>query len=380
MNKDPRVFLGKNYSNLPPLDLTVVQREAWQWFLNEGIAQALAEISPIEDFTGKNWVLRFEEHSFGKPSRTPALARVKGLTHDAPLKVKTTLTNKQTGKEVKQEVFLGDIPQMTTEGTFIINGIERAVVNQIVRSPGVFFTGDIDPVTGRMLYMAEIRPIRGSWLEFFVSRNDVISVRIDRRRKFPVTTLIRALGVSSDEEIINAFSAVEKKERSFITATIEKDSTKTREEAFAEIYRKMRPGEPVILDNAKDLIYNMFFNHRRYDFGKVGRYKINKRLKLSFPNEETNWVLRPEDVIATITYLIQLQNGEGKTDDIDHLANRRVRRVGELVAHTAFRIGLLRLERAIKEKMSLISFEEEVRPINLINARPVISAINEFFR
>ena len=375
-----RVFLGKKFPNLPPLDLTAVQKESWINFLNEGIKEAIEEIAQIDDFTGKNWLLELGENKFSQPKLTPTEAKRKGLTYEASLSIQASLTNKQTGKKITQEVFLGEIPQMTTEGTFIVNGIERVVVNQIVRSPGVFFTGDIDPVTGRMLYMAEIRPIRGSWLEFFVSRNDVISVRIDRRRKFPVTTLIRALGVASDEEIINAFAAVEKKERSFIATTIEKDATKTREEAFAEIYRKMRPGEPVIIENAKDLIYNMFFNHRRYDLGKVGRYKINKRLKLSFPNEEANWVLRPEDVIATIAYLIQLQNGEGKTDDIDHLANRRVRRVGELVANTAFRVGLLRLERAIKEKMSLISFEEEIRPINLVNARPVISAINEFFR
>ncbi len=376
---NPRVFLGKKFPNLPPLDLTAVQKESWQNFLNEGIKEAIEEIAQIDDFTGKNWLLELDEHKFSQPELTPTEAKRKGLTYESSLSIKASLTNKQTGKKITQEVFLGEIPQMTTEGTFIVNGIERVVVNQIVRSPGVFFTGDIDPVTGRMLYMAEIRPIRGSWLEFFVSRNDVISVRIDRRRKFPVTTLIRALGVPSDEEIINAFAVVEKKERSFITATLEKDPTKTREEAFAEIYRKMRPGEPVIVENAKDLIYNMFFNHRRYDFGKIGRYKINKRLKLSIPNEKVNWVLRPEDVIATITYLIQLQNGEGRTDDIDHLANRRVRRVGELVA-TAFRVGLLRLERAIKEKMSLISAEEEVKPINLINARPVISVINEFFR
>lgn len=376
----PRIYLGKEFPNLPQLDLTAVQKESWQRFLNEGINEAIAEISSIEDFTGKNWLLELGEHEIIPSSLTPSGAKRKGLTYQGSLSIKATLTNKQTGKKVTQEVFLGEIPQMTTEGTFIINGIERVVVNQIVRSPGGFFTGDIDPVTGRMLYMAEIRPNRGSWLEFFVSRSDIISVRIDRRRKFPVTTFLRAIGVSADEELLQAFSQVEKKERSFIAATIEKDPTRTREEALAEIYRKMRPGEPVVLENAKDLIYNMFFNLRRYDLGKVGRYKINKRLNLSLPNTQENWVLRPEDVIATIAYLISLQNGEGRVDDIDHLANRRVRRVGELVCQTAFRVGLLRLERAIKEKMSLISVEEEIRPVNLINARPVISAINEFFR
>ena len=373
----PRIFWGKTYPNLPLLDLTEVQRESWQWFLQEGITQALTEISPIEDFTGKNWVLEFGKYSFGKPSRTPAEARIKGLTYDAPLRIQATLTNKQTGKKITQEVFLGDIPQMTAESTFVINGIDRAVVSQLVRSPGVYFTGEVDPITGRMLYMAEIRPVRGSWLEFFVNRNDVISVRIDRRRKFSVTTLFRALGISSDEEIISHFS---KKEQSFVIATLERDPCKTREEALIELYRKMRPGEPAILENAQELVFNMFFNPRRYDLGRVGRYKLNKRLKLSLPNTPENWVLKPEDVSATTSYLINLQQGEGRTDDIDHLANRRVRRVGELVYQAALRPGLLRLERTIREKMSLVGTEEQVNPIMLVNARPVISSVNEFYR
>ncbi|MFZ5365702.1 MAG: DNA-directed RNA polymerase subunit beta [Patescibacteria group bacterium] len=376
----PRLFWGKTYPNLPLLDLSYVQRESWQWFLEEGIAQVLAEISPIEDFTGKNWILEFGKHSFGKPSRTPSEARIKGLTYDVPLKVQATLINKQTGKKTTQEVFLGDIPQMTTESTFVINGIDRAVVNQIVRSPGVYFTGDIDPVTGRMLYMAEIRPIRGSWLEFFVNRNDVISVRIDRKRKFAVTTLLRAIGIGSDEEILSRFAKKEQPFGAFITATLERDPSKTREEALIELYRKMRPGEPAILENAQELIFNMFFNPRRYDLGRVGRYKLNKRLGLSIPNTQENWVLKPEDVLATTSYLMSLQSGEGWTDDIDHLANRRVKRVGELVCQAAFRPGLLRLERAVREKMSLVGTEEQVTPMMLVNARPIISSINEFYR
>ncbi|MDP3998519.1 MAG: DNA-directed RNA polymerase subunit beta [bacterium] len=375
-----RVFLGKKYENLPVLDLTVVQRESWKWFLEEGIKEGLVEISPIDDFTGKNWTLSLGEHSFGKPSRTPSQARVKGLTYDAPLKVRATLTNKQTGKEVIQEVFLGDIPQMTAEGTFIVNGIERAVVSQIVRAPGVFFTGKIDPVTGRMLYMAEIRPTRGAWLEFFVNRNDVVSVRIDRRRKYPVTTFLRAIGVPTDEDLLKVFSNLDDEGKDYIISTIEKDPTKSREEALIELYRRMRPGEPAVLENAQEMIANLFFNPRRYDLGKVGRYKINKRLKLDLDNTPESWVLKKEDVVATVAYLIALQKGQGRTDDIDNLANRRVRRVGELVAQIALRTGLLRLERTVKEKMSLVSTEEMVKPIALVNARPIISALNEFFR
>ncbi|PIU03259.1 DNA-directed RNA polymerase subunit beta [Candidatus Shapirobacteria bacterium CG08_land_8_20_14_0_20_39_18] len=378
--RSPRINWGKEYTNLPELDLTSVQRQSWQWFLDEGITQAITEVSPIEDFTGKNWLLEFGKFSFDKPQLTSQEAKNKGLTFDIPLKVEATLINKQTGKKITQEVFFGDIPQMSPEGTFVVNGIERAVVNQIVRSPGAFFTGDVDPVTGRMLYMGEIRPNRGSWLEFFVTRNDIISVRIDRRRKFAATTLLRAFGFGSDDQIFSLFSKVEKKDRPFIANTIERDPTKSREEAILEIYRKMRPGEPVVLEHAQELIFNMFLDGRRYDLGKVGRYKINKRLGLTLSNTPENWILRPEDLIGTIAYLVALQYGEGKVDDIDHLANRRVRRVGELVYQAAFRVGLLRMERAIREKMSLISTEEEATPTMLVNARPVIATINEFFR
>lgn len=377
-SKAERIYWGKTYKNLPPLDLLAVQRDSFQWFLTEGIFQALAEVSPIVDFTGKNWELYFGSHTFGKEKITITEALRKGLTYDRPLKVQTVLGNKKTGKENKKEVFLGDIPQMTPNGTFIINGIERGVVNQIVRSPGVFFTGEVDPATGRMLYNAEIRPIHGSWLEFMVGRNDVITVRIDRRRKFPVTTLLRAFGLSTDEEILNAFP--ETSGQNFLLTTLEKDSTKTQEEALAEIYQKMRPGEPVILENARVLADAMFFNHRRYNLGRVGRFKINKRLGLDIPNTKENWILGQKDLIETVKYLIKLQNGKGLVDDIDHLANRRIRQVGELVADSAFRIGLLRLERSVKEKMSLFPTDQKVSPVQLVNARPIIAAINEFFR
>ncbi len=378
-----RTFWGKETPNLPQLDLTAVQRDSYQWFLEEGMAEAIAEISPIEDFTGKNWTLEFGNHSFGKPKYSPAQALEKGVTYDFPLKVEATLTNKQTGERVKQEVFLGDIPAMTQQGTFIINGIERCIVNQLVRSPGVFFTGEPDPVTGRMLYMAELRPMHGSWLEFNVGRNDVLTVRIDRRRKFPATTFLRATALTTDEEILKAFSQVDKNpNHQFIATTVEHDQTKSREEAILEIYRKMRPGEPVVLDNAKVFLDNMFFNPRRYNLGKVGRYKLNKKLNLDVPNNENNRVLTKDDIVGALSYLIQLQNNDDGVfvDDIDHLANRRVRCAGELVATSAFRIGLLRLERTIKEKMSLAPVNMPLNPSAVVNARPVIAAINDFFR
>lgn len=382
--KTKRLFWGKVDENLPESDLLAVQRESYQWFLTEGIKQGLIEISPIEDFTGKNWELTLSDHSFGEPKYSPSEAIRKGLSYEFPLRAKAVLVNKKTGKVSQKEVFLGDIPWVTEKGVFIINGVQRAVVNQIVRSPGVFFSGEIDRVSGRMLYSAELRPLRGSWLEFFVSRNDVISVRIDRRRKFPFTVLLRAFGYSSDEEILAAFAGKggkgKEKPIKFLLSTLEKDSTKTYEEAVVEIYQKMRPGEPAVLENAQELLANMFFHPRRYDLGKTGRFKINKRLGLEIANEPKNWVLTKEDVLATIKYLIKLQDGEGRVDDIDHLANRRIRRVGELVAETAFRIGLLRLERSVREKMSLVSTEEGVTPTQLVNARPVIASINSFFR
>lgn len=378
--KKARVNWGKDYQNLPELDLLAVQRQSYRWFLSEGIAKLIEEISPIEDFTGKNWKLFLGKHNFAKAKRTPEEAQRKRLSFDHALKVEAILLNKKTGQESKRRVFLGDIPQMTEIGTFIINGIERGVVNQIVRSPGVFFSGEIDKTSGRMLYLAELRPIHGSWIEFMVNRHDIISVRIDRRRKFPATTLLRALGFGSDEEILALFKQEQKEDRDFIIATLAEDNTKTKEEALIEIYQKLRPGEPVVADNARTLIESMFFNNRRYNLGKVGRFKINRRLGLNIANTHKNWVLCRDDIVGAIRYLIKLQKGEGEVDEIDHLSNRRVRQVGELVATTAFRTGLLRLERSIKEKMSLFSTEERVTPTQLINARPIIAAVNEFFR
>ena len=372
---------GKTEEGLPKLDLTLIQRESWQWFLTEGIAEELSEISPISDFTGKNWELSFGNHSLEKPTITPSRAREKALTFSSPFKITATLKNKKTEKEVSQEVYLGEIPQMTSSGTFVVNGIERTVINQIVRSPGIYFSGNLETSSGRMLYGAEVRPLHGSWLEFEVGKNDVISARIDKRRKVMATTFLRAMGLDNSSEIIKTFSPVDTdKNHGYIAKTLEKDPTVTKEDAILEIYKKMRPGEPAVLENAENLFNGLFQDGRRYNMGKVGRYKINKRLGVALPNEKTNWVLRREDVITTLSYLIGLQNGVGRVDDIDHLSNRRLRRVGELVATHAFRVGLLRLERSIKEKMSLISPDDKPLPANLINARPLISAINEFFR
>ncbi len=380
-DNNKRRNFGKEEKNLPELDLSLIQRESWQWFLSEGIASEISQISPIDDFTGKNWQLVLGEHTLEEPEINPKSAIEKGLTYSAPFKIQTSLINKNTGERIDQEVFLGNLPQMTASGTFIINGIERAVINQLVRSSGVYFSGEQDTTSGRMLYMAEVRPLRGSWLEFEINKNDVIWARIDKRRKINAATILRALGYENNKDILNLFTDVDTdKEHQYIKTTLAKDLSSTREEALLEIYRKLRPGEPAVLENAEGLFNSLFFDHRRYDLGRVGRYKINKKLGQDVPNDEQNWVLIKEDFVNTISYLIGLQNGVGEIDDIDHLANRRLRRVGELVATHAFRVGLLRLERSVKEKMSLISPDDKPQPQNLINARPLIASINEFFR
>lgn len=371
-----RVTLGQKQFELPELDLLAVQKESYNWFLDEGITLMLKEISPIEDYSGKNWTLAFGKHSFDEPKIPVKEAIEKDLSYESSLRVEVSLTNKKTGKEIKQTVFAGDFPMMTTRGTFVINGVERCVVNQIVRAPGIYFTGEVDASSSKMLYQTEVRPLYGSWLDFAIARNDVLYVRIDRRRKFPATTFLRILGFTTDEEILELFPD----DKKYIPKTLEKDPAKTQEEAYIEMYKKVRPGEPLILENAKQRINTMFFNNRMYNLGEIGRYKVNKRLGLDISNEKDNWVLTKEDIVASMRYLIDLTNHKGQVDNIDHLGNRRVRRVGELVQSTAFRIGLLRLERTIKERMSLTGAVADLTPSQLINPKPLIASINEFFR
>ncbi|MCL6096562.1 MAG: DNA-directed RNA polymerase subunit beta [Patescibacteria group bacterium] len=375
---------GKPHSLLPNLDLLDIQKKSYEWFLEKGIAQVLDEISPIDDFTEKNWSLILKDYRLGKISNDPVTCLSKGLTYDAPLYVNATLINKKTNSTIDQEVFLGDIPQMTDRATFIVNGIERAVVNQLVRSPGVFFTAIQDNVTGKNLYTAEIRPVHGSWLEFTTTRHETIMVKIDRRRKFLASTFLRALGLSSNDDIREKFKDLEADGKtSFIQNTLQKDETGDATEALIEIFRKMHPGEPVVLEKVRENFNGMFFNNRRYDLGEVGRYKINKKLEgtTGFTSSDKDVrILTVDDIIGAISFLVQLAKGKNGVDDIDSLANRRVRCVGELVAATAFRIGVLRLERSIKERMTLIQPDIPVSIAGLINARPIMASINEFFR
>lgn len=382
MSHSTRQNWGKNYRNLPTLDLVKLQIDSYEQFLEKGITESLKEVNGergIEDFTGKNWRITFGKHRFGEAKYSISQAKSKAVSYDMPLYAQATLLNKKTGEEKTQEVFLGDIPKITPVGTFIVNGIERAIVTQLVRSPGIFYSGDQDATSGRTLYLAELRPLRGSWLEIAVTRRNVLTAKIDRRRKMPVTVLLRALGYSTNEEILALFSDLKgQDEYDLIESTLEKDPTASEAEALIELYEKMRPGEPAVLETAREFLQQLFFNARRYDLGDVGRYKMNRRLKIDVPGDTT--VLTKQDIVASVRYLIELQNGRGKTDDIDHLSNRRVRRVGELVQGNAFRIGLIRLERSIREKMSLTKTDEVLTPAALVNARPLIATISEFFR
>jgi len=370
-----RTQWGKKYPNLPKLDLIKIQKESWQEFLKKELIETVQSISPISDYTGNNWELELGELTYDPIVVSADLAKRKELNYTIPVRVKAKLTNKRTGNVREEDVFFLNLPTMTDEGTFIINGIERGVINQLVRSPGIYFTGENDPATGKTLYSAEIRPSRGSWLEFFVGKKDVIFARIDRKKKFPATIFLRAACQMGDKQLVTEFS-------DFINSTIQADISKTSDEAVLEFYRKLRPGEPVVLENAQKFFNERFFDIRTYELGNVGRYKINKKFGFNFDdNDRENWVLKKEDLIATIKYLVQLQKGEvTRLDDIDSLANRRLRRCGEIVSQIAIRPALARFERMVKERMSLISTKEKPAPSQMINPQPLISALNTFFR
>jgi DNA-directed RNA polymerase subunit beta len=350
------------------------QNRSFQWFIDEGLGELLAEISPIDDYTGTKLSLRFKDYHFEDPKTTEAEARENNISYEAPLKAVVELTNKVTGEVKDQEIYLGDYPWMTTRGTFIINGAERVVVSQLMRSSGVFFTGDLHG--SRNLYGAKVIPGRGAWLEFETAANGAIYVKIDRKRKLVATTLLRALGMT-EAQMKETFKHVNQGKIDHLQASLDKDTTKGQNEALIEVYRRLRPGDLATVDNARSLIENMFYNYKRFDFSRVGRYKINKRLDLDVPNTSENRVMRLEDLQAIIAEIIRLNNTQEPADDIDSLANRRVRLVGELVQRQ-FRIGLLRMERNTKDRMSMSEIET-VTPGQLINARPVVAAVREFF-
>lgn len=351
------------------------QHKSWELFVKEGLQETFEEINPINDYTDTKLELSFKDYHFEAPKITEREARENNTSYEAPLKVNVELINKVTGEVKESEIYLGDYPWMTSRGTFIVNGAERVVVSQLIRSAGVFFTSDF--IGTRNFYGAKVIPGRGAWLEFETSPKGELFVKIDRKRKLPVTTLLRALGYSTAEELKEVFADVDTGEHSYIDATLAKDPAENTADALIEVYRRLRPGDLATVENAKTLIETTFFSYKRFDFSPVGRYKMNKRLQLDVPNNKANRIMRLDDLVAIVKELVRLNNTQEPADDIDSLSNRRVRLVGELVQRQ-FRVGLLRMERNVKDRMSMAEIET-VAPGQLVNARPVVAAVREFF-
>jgi DNA-directed RNA polymerase subunit beta len=362
-----------------------IQLDSFNWFKDDGLRELLDEISPISDFTGTRMELRFGDYSFGEPKYSELECRERDMTFSAPLRVNVQLVVRETGEVKEQELFMGDFPLMTPNGTFVINGAERVVVSQLVRSPGVYFTREVDPTSGRELCFGKLIPNRGAWLEFETSNKNVLSVKVDRKRKIPVTTLLRAIDeqegvpeaqLGTSERILAKFAEVDTNpDHQYIKSTLDREPSQNKTEALLEFYRRLRPGDPPTLENARGLLTSLFFNPRRYDLGRVGRYKLNRRLERD-PDLHIR-ILQPADLETIVRTQVQLNNGIGHPDDIDHLGNRRVRAVGEMIQNQ-FRIGLLRMERVVRERMTIID-PDQATPSALINIRPVVASMKEFF-
>lgn len=374
-SKNGRVFFTQDDTALPLPNLMAHQKDSWREFVETGLSEIFAELNPIDDYTGAKLALRFGKYHFEDPKNSEQFAKENNITFDAPLHATVELTNKVTGEVKEQEIYLGDYPWMTDRGTFIINGTERVVVSQLIRSAGVFFTADAQ--SGRNYYGAKLIPGRGAWLEFETAANGTIYVKIDRRRKLPVTTLLRALGYSKTSEIKALFEKIDTGEVKYIDATLEKDPARGSNEALIEVYRRLRPGDLATVDNARQMIERMFFDFKRFDYSRVGRYKLNQRLGLDVANTTENRVFQMSDLVAIVSEIIRLNNSQDLPDDIDALSNRRVKLVGELVARQ-FRVGMLRMQRNAMDRMSMSDLES-VTPSQLINARPVVAAVREFF-
>jgi len=365
----------KDLYPLPPL--IKLQLDSYQWFLNQGLRELFDEVSPIKDYSGKDLELSFENYFLDEPKHNEAEAKKYGLSYEAALRVKLKLNNKKTKEIKEQEIFLTDFPLITPRGTFVVNGVERVVVSQLIRSPGVFFTCGY--IRGKKLHGAKVIPNRGAWLEFETDFNGAISVKIDRKRKVPVTALIRVFGIENDEEIISQFKDVDNNPNvKYIEETLKRDPSKNQADGLIEVYKRIRPGDLAVVDNAKQLIENMFFNFDRYDLAEVGRFKMNQRLGLKFPLVKEHRILHLEDLILIIKEIIKLNNDpDAVGDDIDHLGNRRVKPLGELLQNK-LRLGLVRMERIIRDRMSTFDIYT-LTPAQLINSRPLIAIVKEFF-
>ena len=370
-----RVYFTSGDNALPLPNLIAHQKDSWRWFVEEGLSEIFSEVNPIDDYTGQKLSLKFGKYYFGEPKNTDQFAKENNLTFEAPLHATVELTNKTTGVVEEQEIYLGEYPWMTERGTFIINGTERVVVSQLIRSAGVFFTAET--VAGRNYYGAKIIPGRGAWMEFETASNGAIYVKIDRRRKMPATTLLRALGYPKTSEIKELFADIDTGDVKYIDETLDKDASRGANEALIEVYRRLRPGDLATVDNARQMIERMFFDFKRFDYSRVGRYKLNQRLGLDVANTAENRTLQMSDLVAILREVIRLNNTQEPADDIDALSNRRVRLVGELIARQ-FRVGMLRMQRNAMDRMSVADLES-VSPSQLINARPIVAAVREFF-
>lgn len=370
-----RVYFTSGDNALPLPNLIAHQKDSWRWFVEEGLSEIFSEINPIDDYTGQKLSLKFGKYYFGEPKNTDQFAKENNLTFEAPLHATVELTNKTTGVVEEQEIYLGEYPWMTERGTFIINGTERVVVSQLIRSAGVFFTAET--IAGRNYYGAKIIPGRGAWMEFETASNGAIYVKIDRRRKMPATTLLRALGYPKTSEIKELFADIDTGDVKYIDETLDKDTSRGANEALIEVYRRLRPGDLATVDNARQMIERMFFDFKRFDYSRVGRYKLNQRLGLDVANTAENRTLQMSDLVAILREVIRLNNTQEPADDIDALSNRRVRLVGELIARQ-FRVGMLRMQRNAMDRMSVADLES-VSPSQLINARPIVAAVREFF-
>jgi DNA-directed RNA polymerase subunit beta len=370
-----RIFFTHDDTALSIPNLIAHQKNSWRDFVETGLSEIFAEINPIDDYTGQKLSLRFVDYRFDEPKISDFEAKDENITFDAPLHAKVELTNRVTGEVREQEIYLGDYPWMTNRGTFIINGTERVIVSQLIRSAGIFFSAD--RVAGRNFYSAKLIPGRGAWMEFETAANGAIFVKIDKRRKLPVTTLLRALGYKKTSDIKKLFEDVDTGEVKYIETTLDKDTTHGVNEALIEVYRRLRPGDLATVDNARGMIERTFFDFKRFDYSRVGRYKINQRLKMEVPNKSEFRTFQLNDLVAIIREIIRLNNTQDKPDDIDALSNRRIKLVGELVARQ-FRVGMLRMQRNTMDRMSITDIDT-VTPSQLINARPIVAAVREFF-
>ncbi len=377
--KNSRQFFTKKHAVIDLPHLIEVQKDSYTWFLKSGLRELLDEISPIKDFGGRDLELYFLDYYLDEPKFDEKTSLSKNLTFESALWVKTRLTNKRTDEVKDQDIYLGDFPLMTDRGTFIVNGVERVVVSQLVRSSGVFFTSEIHRGSDKRFYGAKLIPNRGAWLEFETDDNNVIWIKIDRKRKIPITALLRVFGFQTDEEILKQFEKTDTHpDIRYIAATLEKDPSKDEISALVEVYKRIRPGDMATPDNARSLINDMFFRFDRYDLSRVGRHKMNQRFQMQFsPKTKEGRVLKPEDIIVIVSEIIKYNISQQEPDDIDHLGNRRIRGVGELVQNK-FRVGLVRMERIVKDRMSTLDVTT-LTPTRLINARPVIIAVKEFF-